>query len=146
MLGYVYLQWDTTDDIDRTSNISKCFLSNQVNEGEYYGLIHFGSIVSMVNALRSNISITLFTNKLPCPLHRFHLNRCIMVNGLQQPAKSEHLHDDTCDNQNNNHFHLFHKNYYLFILLLLLLAFSASVGQRDSQHSNLMFHNQRYFK
>ena len=74
-LDCVCLRWATADEVDRTLNIEQSLQGNQVQEGEYYGLVPFNSIISTVSVVRSNIAISPFTEKLPWPLHRFYINR-----------------------------------------------------------------------
>ena len=75
--GYVCLRWATADEEDRTLNIQQSLNDNHVLEGEYYRLVPFSSIQSTVTVVRSNIAIDPFTDQLPWPFHRFHLNRFI---------------------------------------------------------------------
>ena len=65
----------TADEVDRTLNIEQSLQGTQVQEGEYYELVPFNSIISTVSVVRSNIAISPFTEKLPWPLHRFYINR-----------------------------------------------------------------------
>lgn len=74
-LDCVCLRWATADEVDRTLNIEQSLQGTQVQEGEYYGLVPFNSIISTVSVVRSNIAISPFTEKLPWPLHRFYINR-----------------------------------------------------------------------
>ena len=80
-LDCVCLRWATADEVDRTLNIEQSLLCTKVQEGEYYGLVPFSSIISTVSVVRSNIAISPFTDKLPWPLHRFYINRFIPSKG-----------------------------------------------------------------
>lgn len=80
-LDCLCLRWATADEVDRTLNIEQSLRGRQVDEGEYYGLIPFSSIISTVNVVRSNIGITPFTERLPWPLHRFYINRFLRSDG-----------------------------------------------------------------
>lgn len=70
VFGCVCLRWVTDNEVDITLVTSQSYRSSQVKEKYYYGIVPSGSVVSSLNFLLSNISITHFTDKLPCTLHR----------------------------------------------------------------------------
>lgn len=135
------MRLSTAGEVDRTLDNAKRLWSDQIINGEYYGLVPFVSIISTVNALRSNIAYAPFTVMLQCNLHLFYLRRLIMVKRIQlcwfwiwtwwnrwqlKPV-----------------FFYFVVHCYLFLLLLRLLAVAHSVGRRCCNHRNLLLHGQR---
>ena len=60
-LGCVGLRWSTEDEIGRTLNIPESLRGNQLEAGEYYGLVPSNSIVGSLQVVRSNIGIRRFT-------------------------------------------------------------------------------------
>lgn len=63
-LGCGCLLWSTTDEEDRTLNISHSLRRPLVKEGECHGLDPSSYIVSTINMLSSNIAIYPFTGTL----------------------------------------------------------------------------------
>lgn len=96
--GFVHLRWATADVVLRILNIAILLFSSPFKEREYYGMVHFFSIVRTLNVLLENIDTQPFTDKLPCPLHGFYLNRFITGTALQLLADYESTHDATGDN------------------------------------------------
>lgn len=77
---------------------------NLSKEGEYYGLVNFGSIVRTVKVLRSNIAIKTFTAKLPWKIYILYVNCFIMVKGLQLFVNCESVPYPTAENLTNVFF------------------------------------------
>lgn len=63
-LGCVCRRWTTADEVDMNLFIEQSLCGNQVEQGEYYGRVPFSSLDSTPNAVRSNKSIALFSDKL----------------------------------------------------------------------------------
>lgn len=81
------------------SNASDIHPTNKskVKDGEYYGLVPVGSIVSTVTVFCSNILIKTFTDNLPRSLDCFQLRFIIMEKGLQIFGNSKSVHDEKGD-------------------------------------------------
>lgn len=78
---------------------------NQVNEGEYYGLVPFTSILSTVIVLRYNIAIMPFTESITWPLHRFYIKLFITAKVLQMTVDHESSYCATDENENTFTLH-----------------------------------------
>ena len=74
-LDCVCLRWSTDDEIDRTIDIPNQLNVSHIETAEWYDLLPFSSIIGTVQVLRSNIPIAPFSDPLPWPLHRFHVNK-----------------------------------------------------------------------
>lgn len=95
-LGCVFQWWATADEMNITLYIAQDRHGNQVEEGEYYGLVLFSSIVRKVTVFPSNIESAPSTEKLAW-LHRLYINRFTSANGEQltfEHDSSDYATDD----------------------------------------------------
>lgn len=59
-LACVCLRWVSAEEVDIPIDIAYVLRGNQVEEGGYWALVQYSSYMTMVNTLRSNISIATF--------------------------------------------------------------------------------------
>lgn len=88
-LGCVCLRWSTGDEIDRTLDISRYAVQENIFTGEYYSIVSLSSIVSTSQIMKSSIFICPFTTTLPWPLYQFYINRFFTTKGLQVNSDSD---------------------------------------------------------
>lgn len=93
VLGGVCLQWATGYEPARTLHIYRFMHYNNNKAGDYYGLLHFTSIISAIQVVRANIPILPFASLIPWPLHRFYINRFFIRKSLHLQRESKAADD-----------------------------------------------------
>ena len=77
-LGCLCLRWETEDEIDHTLKPDM----EEVETGEWYGMIPINSICGTCQIVRSNIAFDPFRKPLPWINHRFFVNRFLPTTNI----------------------------------------------------------------